>query len=113
MKNTQIATVNEKPFNMYLAVGRVLIAGVAVMTMLFTVKAVFSDNVLDTLEQTYSQSMGLHSKLQEAAKLAKENEEKNANIVCLNYRALKFYKESKGMPIKNDYNPCVSLKQDF
>lgn len=100
----------EKPFNMYWAVGKVAIAGIALFATLFTAKAMFSDFVLDNLETNYASAITIHDRLVTNLRQAQENERMSADAACNSFKALKSYKELKKLSLKNEFNPCVRFK---
>lgn len=113
MKNTenlQPEIVEEgKKFNLTIASIKVILICISVATVLFSAKAAFTDTVLESLERNYSGAISIHGRDMENSKKANQSERESADHACDAFRALKAYKESKKLALKNDYNPCVAL----
>lgn len=99
-----------KDFNIIMAVIKVGLIGVSVFAILFTVKAAFTDTVLENLEKNYSQAINLHASALDSAKRADAVERGSADNACNSFKALKSYKESRQLTLKNDDNPCITLR---
>ena len=106
----EIQETPKKEFNPYLAVGKVLVVGLAIGATLFTARAMFTDQVLENLEKNYTQSLSLHTSATNSLASATKVERESADNACNSFKALKSYKESRKYSLKNDYNPCVELK---
>lgn len=105
----QIVETQGKKFNMLLAIFKIIFIGIGCVAILFTVKATFTDTTLEALEKNYSSAMGIYNRDAQAVKTAITNERQSSDHLCDAFRALKAYKESKKMPLKNDSNPCVQF----
>lgn len=104
------SNVTKRDFNLPLAILKLIIVAVAVGAILYTAKATFTDTVLENLEKNYISSMSSHDKNLELLKSVLLAEKSSADTACSAFKSLKAYKESKKMPLKNDSNPCVTVK---
>lgn len=111
MKNNEeiIDQLPEKKFNMFLAISKILLIGLAVGAILFTARAAFMDTVLDSLEKNYNSSTKSYHDAEKSARAALQVQRDISEKVCADYGALKNYKEAKKIPLKNDSNPCIEF----
>lgn len=75
--------------------------------LVFTVKAMVMDTVLESLESSYKQALATKDKTANQVITATELDKLASQSVCSTYVALRAYKEAKGLEVKNkDMNPC-------
>jgi len=72
------------------------------------VKALFTDSTLEALEASHQSAVVQYDKLLNTANEAIESVKLQHESRCSIYKALKAYKESKGIELKDPtYNPCT------
>lgn len=89
---------------------KVMVGIILSICILFTVKAMVMDTVLESLESSYKQALATKDKTANQVITATELDKLANQSVCSTYVALRAYKEAKGLEVKNkDMNPCQAV----
>lgn len=107
-------TTNPQPEEIKLhrmAIKAILILGLTLLSLM-QVWAFATDTVLLKLEESFDSSNIYYAKTQESLLKAKELVEAAKSTRCSTYKALKAYKESKNIALKDEtFNPCTEGEQ--
>lgn len=111
MKNNEtLQSEQPKEFNLYLAIGKVLLSGFAIFSILYTAQAAFMDTTLKSLEDAYKTASMNYDRAVKRKIDANNDERVAADNLCNIYKATKAYKELKKIPPESEVNPCVANK---
>lgn len=104
-----IVEENTNKFSIPIAVLKVLGTSSLVLLSLMQASALFRDITLEALETSYKSATNTYNKNSALFAQYKDATESSYETRCSTYKALKAYKEAKGLATDPNLNPCTEV----